>query len=57
MAQETCAHPCIFHGDHIGKTKDFPRARGKVSKVADRPRYDVKPRLQPRSSSFHKDAR
>jgi len=61
MAQQTCADPCIFHGDHIGPAQDFRGAGGKVSEVADRPRNDVKPRFKPRSKinniSFHKDAR
>lgn len=62
MAQQACADPCIFHGDHVGKAQDFGRAGGKVSKVADRPCNDVKPSLKPRTIkinniSFHKDAR
>ena len=57
MAQQPRAHPCIFHGDHIGQSQDFGPTRRKVTKVADRPRDDIKPRLKPRSSSFHKDAK
>ena len=47
MAQQTRAHPCIFHGDHIGQPQDFRPARRKVTKVADWPRHDIKPGFKP----------
>lgn len=47
MAQQTRAHPCIFHGDHIGQPQDFRPARRKVTKVADWPSHDIKPGFKP----------
>ena len=57
MAQQPGAHSRILDRDHVRAAQNLGRAWGQVSKVADRPCDDVKPGLQPRKFSFHKDAR